>query len=307
MVIVNEEQYNAFATLIKEAFSEMQNLVETSSENNKYVFSQFEFPQLTSFHDNGMPRLSTYFSSYGPKNYSSLFQYDDEHHYYYKKLPVFQKIIDFFSTQKSFFKKHPYFRDIEERESLYQILLESSILIAFDCYMQEAKSDQFNEAAFNDILFRLFNRFFLHTLPLNICVPILLTRFDSDEYAIADGIRIRKMTDLEIISSYKQGGYSDTIELFIVSSATHILELQNYTLENTPLFNPIEWENEDTFPPSVIDKWFAAYRIITHNDTGYGQVLLFPINWGVRRGNLIDIDGIKNPKYPKSLKKKNLN
>ena len=135
--------------------------------------------------------------------------------------------------------------------------------------MHATAEDEFCEETFREILFRLFNRFFQKDLPISICVPILLTRFEDEEYSIKEGVRIRKLTDSKLLSSYSIGGYSDTYELSLVSSATHILEFQNYSVENASVLSPFAWDYVDAYPVEMIDKWFAAYRIVTLHDSGY--------------------------------------
>ena len=301
---MRDELYIELYDLIKDAFIEMQELVKTSKENHKFIFSHHDFPRIDRYRENGMPSLSTYFFTDGPSDFASLFKSDDEYHYSYEKLPVFQRILRFFMEYKDEFMEHPYFRDIKRKPDLYQRIFAFDLLDAFDSYMHEAADDTFSEDAFREVLLRLYNRFFARDLSLSICIPILITRFEADEYIVSDGIRIRKLTEPEIISSYQRGGYSDTYELLTVSSATHILELQNYSVENAPVFAPIAWDYEEAYPVEIVDKWFAAYRIVTHHDTGYGQLLMFPQNWGVREANLINIQGVKITRFPTTFVKK---
>lgn len=301
---MQEQQYKELNELIKLAFIEMQELVTSSKENHKFIYSHKDFPQISSPKENGMPSLSRYFWTDGPLDFSSLFKSNDEHHYYYEDLPSFKAILNYFSENREDFKAHPYFRSIDNKEPLYQRIFAYDLLEAFDCYMHAIESDQFDESTFSDVLFRLFYRFFESKLPVSICIPILLTRFEDDEYIISESIRIRKLSDRELLSIYSVGGYSDTYELLVVSSATHILELQNYSSENAPVFSPRAWDYEESYPVDTIDKWFAAYRIVTGNHTGYGQLLSFPINWGVREGNLIDVHGVKTRRYPNSFIRK---
>ena len=303
---MQDQQYSELYSLIKAAFIEMQELVNTSKENHKFLFSHHDFPKLNRYQDNGMPRLSTFFLTDGPTDFSSLFKSDDEHHYYFERIPSFIKILEYYSDNCSAFMEHPYFRDIQKKESLYHRIFAFDLLEAFDCYMHATTGDEFCEEAFQEILFRLFNRFFQKDLPCSICVPILLTRFEDEEFVVKEGVRIRKLSDSELLSSYSIGGYSDTYELLLVSSATHILELQNYSIENAPVFSPFAWDYVDAYPVEMIDKWFAAYRMVTLHDSGYGQLLSFPVNWGIRRGNLLDVHGVKVQKYPKSFIQKRL-
>lgn len=58
---MQEQQYVELYDLIKTAFIEMQEMVKTSKDNHKYLFSHHDFPKLNSYRDNGMPNLSTFF------------------------------------------------------------------------------------------------------------------------------------------------------------------------------------------------------------------------------------------------------
>lgn len=298
---MKEEQYRELYNLIKNAFVEMQGLVASSKEHNKYIFSHHNYPRLRETKDNGMPWISEYYGIDGPRDYSSLFRSanDDEHYYYYKKIPEFQKILDFFKDNISDLMQHPYFGDIKQSDSPSTFFFAYDLLSAFDTYMHRINSTEFQEETFQSVINDLFNRFFLENLPVSICVPILLIRFENDVEIVSDDILIRKLTDRELLSMYKVGGYSDTYELFLVSCATHILELQNYSLKNFPIHSFAAWDYVDAYPVNIIDKWFAAFRIITHYRTGYGQILIFPDGWGIRDGNLIDIQGVKIQKYPR--------
>ncbi len=297
---MEKEQYNELYGLIKDAFVVMQDLVNTSKEKNKYIFHHFEYPKLYEARENGMPSLSVYYGLDGPKDYASLFKSanDDEHFYYYKQIPEFQKLLDFFVNNISFFAQHPYFEDINQSNSPTTSFFAYDILHAFDTYMHRNKSHEFQEEIFKNVVYELYNRFFLEDLPISICVPILLVRFENDEEIVSDNIQIRKLTDRELLSLYKVGGYSDAYELLLVSCATHVLELKNYSLRNTPIHSPAAWEYVEAYPVEIIDKWFAAFRIITHHETGYGQILAFPVEWGNREGNLVDIHGVKVHKFP---------
>ena len=295
---MREEHYRKLYNLIKLAFIDMQNLVNKSEDEHKYIFTHYNFPILRDRRDNGMPTLSEHYGIDGPKNYASLFSSkDDEHHYNYKKISSFQNVIEFFDNHVEELAEHPFFRDYKENDDLKFSYLTYQLLYLFDCYMHTADSTVFDEDAFKGVLLRFYNRIFLEDLPISICVPILLTRFEDDVITVTDNIRIRKLSDIELLSSYKVGEYSDIYELFVVSSATHILELQNYTIPNVPLFSWFALEHKEAYPLDIIDKWFAALRIVTHIESGYGQVLAFPDEWGIKKEKLIDVHGDKIFRY----------
>lgn len=291
---MQEKYYKEFYKLLHEAFIEMQALVQKSASEHKYIFSHYDFPRLFAPRENGMPSLSVFYGIDGPKDYSSLFvSRDDEHHYNLMKIKSFQNIRNYLSNHKNDFKTHIYLSNIEKFGENAFVFFEYDILTAFDCYMHENNTQEFNEQVFQEIIFRLYNRLFLEKLPISICVPILMVRFEDESIPITDNIQIRKLTDKELLSSYRVGSYSDTYELFVVSSATHILELKNYIIPNSPMLSWCALDHKEAYPLEIIDKWFAAFRIVTHIESGYGQVLSFPDKWGIRKGNLIDVHGDK--------------
>lgn len=297
---MTREFYDDLYGLMKNAFREMQELVFQSKENKKFIFTQYQFPKLGQMRMNGMPSLSEYFFTDAPKDYSSVFKkIDDDKSYNFNRINSIQKIRELFVNNIDELNKHPFFEDCTTEKRLWDYCVSSMVLTAFDCYMHEsndANGTSFDEIAFKKIVMQLFNRFFLDDLPISICVPILMVRFKEDSIEVSDNIKIRKMTDRELISAYKIGAYSDTQELSVVTCATHILELSNYKIHNSSFFSWFPLEHKEAYPIHIIDKWFAAFRIITHIQSGYGQVLAFPDDWGVRNGNLLSIfgDKIKN-------------
>ena len=295
---MQEKHYKELYELLQEAFVEMHALVKKSTSEHKYIFSHYDFPKLSDSRENGMPSLSVFYGIDGPKDYSSLFvSRDDEHHYNLMRITSFQNIRNYLFNHENDLKEHIYFSNIEKLGEHAFDLLKYDILAAFDCYMHENDSQEFNEQVFQEIILRLYNQLFLEELPISICVPILMVRFEDESIPITDNIQIRKLTDKELLSSYRIGSYSDTYELFVVSSATHILELKNYIITNSPMFSWCALEHKEAYPLEIIDKWFAAFRIVTHIESGYGQILSFPDGWGIRKGNLIDVHGDKIFKF----------
>lgn len=288
--------YNDFYNLLKEFFIELQTLVNKSSSENKFIFSHHEFPKFDDPFPNGMPSISTFYID-GPKDYSSLFKpHDEEHFYNYTKTPSFQKLALFLSSHVETFKKHIFFQsfknDIDFIEHGYGFI-EYNIFRVFDSYMHQIHSNSFDEKIFKETIRPFFNKIFSETLKLNVAVPILMIHFDKEIIPINENVQIRKMTEKELLSSYKVGPYSDTYEVFAVSCATHILELMNYSLPNVPMFSWFALDHKEAYPLEEINKWFVAFRIITKLETGYGQVLSYPVGWGCRAGNLMEVHGDK--------------
>lgn len=291
---MNTEFYKELYELMKVAFIDMNNLVNRSKDEKKYIFSHYHLPKLSGVKQNGMPNVTEFYGIDGPRDYKSLFtSNDDEKHYNYNKIDALNNVLKFFETNISKLKEFTYFKDIDQYSDYGTSYIRFKILCAFDNYRHLADSETFDEDVFNDVMYLFFNRIFMDDLPISICVPILMVGFKEDEIAVTDHIRIRKLSDTELLSIYKIGNYSDTYELFLITNATHVLELKNYSVPNVPMFSWFALDHKEAYPLEIIDKWFAALRIVTNIESGYGQILAFPNEWGIGKEKLLEIHGDK--------------
>lgn len=293
--------------LIQKLFIDLIEHVNKSKDENKYIFSHYNFPILRGYKNNGLPDLWETYGIDEPKDYSSLFALvDKEHHYNLNKITSYQNIIDYFMAHEQDFKKYVYFSHWDFKQDISHSFIRYLLLTSFDSYMHAAKSTTFNEDVFKDTLLHLYNKIFPDNLAISICVPILFTKFEEDNIPITDDIKIRKLNEKELISTYKVGGYSDIYEILTVSNALYVLELENYSIPNTSIFLQSGLDYKESYPLAIIDKWFAALKITTHIETGYGQVLSLPQEWGVRKANLIEVHGDKIKKYNSRTYKYNM-
>ena len=301
---MDDKIYVDLYELIQNLFIDLIEYVNKSEDENKYIFSHHKFPMLRGYDKNGLPELWESHVSDGPKDYTSLFtRWDKEHHYNLDEITSYQNVIDFFVTHEQDFKSFVYFSNWDFKKDISRSIIRYLLLTSFDSYMHAAKSSTFNEDVFKNILLHLYNKIFPDNLSISICVPILFTKFEEDNIPITDNIKIRKLNEKELISIYKVGGYSDTHEVSTVSRALYILELENYSIPNTSEFLRSGLDYKESYPIDIIDKWFAALKTTTHIETGYGQVLSFPQNWGVRDANLIEVHGDKIKKYNSRINK----
>lgn len=123
-------------------------------------------------------------------------------------------------------------------------------------------------------------RLFAEKLNVNICVPICLLEFETDELEIADRISIVKMTEEFQISRFNATHFESTQENNLVQCAAYMIRVKGYSVENKEkesLHNAVT--NYWSYPLELIDDLFAAIRIVVGFKTGYGQLLVEPIDW----------------------------
>lgn len=123
-------------------------------------------------------------------------------------------------------------------------------------------------------------RLFAEQLNVNICVPICLLEFEADEIEITDRISIVKMTEEFQLSRFNAAHFESTQENHLVQCAAYMIRLSGYSVDNKEkesLHNAVT--NYWSYPLELIDDLFAAIRIVVGFKTGYGQVLVEPIDW----------------------------
>ena len=138
-----------------------------------------------------------------------------------------------------------------------------------------------------------FNRLFLDKLSVHICIPICFIEFESEHIEVSDSISICKMSDDFQISRYNASHFESTPESNIAQCASYMIRLDNYSINNSDrdsIHNSTK--NSWSYPTEVINDIFAAIRIAVGAKTGYGQLLIEPINWADKwTGNLLPLYG----------------
>ncbi|MBZ9623683.1 hypothetical protein G9F71_012570 [Clostridium sp. FP2] len=123
-------------------------------------------------------------------------------------------------------------------------------------------------------------RYTSETLNVNICIPICFLDFDSDEIEITDKITISKMTKDFQLSRFNVSNYESTQESHVVQCAAFMIRMTDYQIKNEEKDSARNAStNYWAYPREIIDDIFAAIRISTGCNTGYGQFLIEPIGW----------------------------
>lgn len=123
-------------------------------------------------------------------------------------------------------------------------------------------------------------RYISETLKVNICIPICFLDFNIDEIKITENITICKINKDFQLSRFNAVNYESTQESNVVQCAAFMIKMTGYQIENKEkdsVQNAIS--NYWAYPLEIIDDMFAAIRIASGFNTGYGQLLIEPIDW----------------------------
>lgn len=158
--------------------------------------------------------------------------------------------------------------------------------------------------ASDDEIFNLYaplERWFsLPKLDFDIAVPILAVQFAEKSYPIADGIDLVKLSDAEQVVRAPDSSLSYGHHPLVQATATHAFRLANYQADNLSAFSSPDLHSGEV--ANLIDLLFACLRLTNNLETGYAQVLAFPIGWArsykVDRVRIVK-DSVRE--YPPSL------
>lgn len=131
-----------------------------------------------------------------------------------------------------------------------------------------------------DLVKKQLVRLFVESLNIIICVPICFLDFNLDEIELNESISICRMSDEFQIGRFNATHFDSTQEDNLVQCAAFMIRLKRYAVPNKErdsLHNVIK--NYWSYPIEIIDDLFASIRIASGAKTGYGQLLIEPIDW----------------------------
>jgi hypothetical protein len=136
-------------------------------------------------------------------------------------------------------------------------------------------------------------------LAVDVCVPILLAKFETDNMEIAERAHIFSMNKDFQLARASLRAYGPGVHESVMGASTHALLLRGYLLSNEDYFASEISSNALAYPLQDIDTFFAALRIATSVDTGYAQLILRPRDWARSyHAHLPYLEGTSIRKYP---------
>jgi hypothetical protein len=118
------------------------------------------------------------------------------------------------------------------------------------------------------------------TIAFDIAVPILFLKFKPDSFKINDNIYIRKISDEDQRARYSIKAYSPAILDSVYMPATHELVLKNYSAaRQSSFYDYFRFSNPSIFPLEIFEQFFTLLKLVTNEDSGYAQILMYPKGW----------------------------
>lgn len=310
---MNKEEEDAFdsindlvgeyAAILLNALQEGLSAIKEACGSGGYIGSYYDFPTL-SFRKNGLPDFSSSIGN-GPIDYRNCF------HSYGGMPKVDEKNLSSFSKLVSFVRANPklHERFTVERApavgsgielSIDEINITSGIKDCISRYIHNHKTLDFQKengiSAIAPTLAYIFNK----NLDIEICIPVLFLMFPFDEYKIADGVYVERISDRLHLARYGVESFNTSAHKLVKSSATHALVLKGWHVPNSRRmwdFNILSQPR--AYPLEKIDNFFGALRIATQVHTGYAQVFSVAKGWSAHvKADLPCVEGATLRSYP---------
>lgn len=119
-------------------------------------------------------------------------------------------------------------------------------------------------------------------LDLRLVVPITMTRFDVDHFALTEDDYIARLPKKIQLARARLGTRGTGVEQTVVGAATHAFVSSRWEVKADKVDEVRR--SLDQFPASAIDaidSFFGAMRVVTGVDTGYAQLLWIPRKWAL--------------------------
>lgn len=292
-----------YSKLLLGALEEGLQAIGEIKESGGYIGTYYDFPNL-SFKDNGLPSLSSSIGG-GPTEYISCFSSfgrkplinEDE-------IGSFEKLVKFARANESLHKRFNVERNpnvkTEIKIEIDKISITSGIKDSLERYIHTFNSFVYEEQnaliATKPTLAYIFDE----KLGIDIHIPILFLNFPFDEYQIADGIYIEKISKEHHLSRYKVKSYNTSAHESVIYCATHALVLKGWYVHNTERMWDFDILSKSrAYPLDLINNFFGALRIWCSEDTGYAQVYAVAKEWTVHSTtNLPYVQGVTVRSYP---------
>jgi hypothetical protein len=266
----------------------------------KWIKPKFEKYPVLKYKDNGMPDLNNYSLNSPPKirdlftSWSGIADIEITVFESYKRLLSYLLIHE--KYRENIFPDHV---DSEKAEKIYSVFAASIIEELLERYYLLNTNKEQDVDLLNNIYSQAENYIYAESLDFDISIPILFIQFEESEYVINENIVIRRIQDDYQRARFNIRSYSPPITDSIIASATHELVFKNYYIKKGKKYFDNSLSNENAFPLLKFELFFNAVKIVTNNNSGFAQILIYPHDWV----DFFDMDlptlkGISVKKYP---------
>lgn len=284
--------YNLFQNFVFEIYPLLDPALEKTDLKPKYE----NYPYLK-YKDNGMPDISLS-KLHSPYKIRDLF--DDKGQASFidlRKYISFADLHDYLQTHKGY--RACISRNITDKYNLYRSLSMLLILNVIERYYLLNTSKTKNEELLLNIYMPIEHYIYEDSLGFDISIPILFIHFDIDEYKINENTYIRRIPDDYQRARFNIKSHSPPIAKSLIQNSTHEVIFKNYHEQTSQKLASSDLPDEKADSIERFEIFFNALKIVTNNNSGFAQILAYPIDWADRYYlDLPMVQGFSLRKYP---------
>lgn len=260
------------------AVQQANSMVKELEENSRYIGSHFDFPKSISYDERSLPQfdrqnITNYGSPFGPeRGQFTRVAYDE--------VPALQKMIEYVLANEKLTDRITGWETANDTDRSFARI---GVAVFALNVLDRARHVYGADPTDGDLTALYMERepvFFLDELPVEIVVPLVLTKFDvASRENLAEGLHLERLSDEDQLARVRGTFSHGPVSQFVAEGATHALVWSGY--EVGPHFG---WSTNrlDFYPNETIDTALASLRLVIEQPTGYAQILLRPIGWAHR-------------------------
>ena len=270
--------------LVKEAVSDGLVLVKDAIDNNKYIGSYWEFPELE-FFDSGFPRFShlTLSSDKAPKDLSSIFKEGRGNAHEARCDPkLIASWVRFRDSALQDESLSNYWKFSEGSELSMNLSVFGFLGDILEIYFFTYKTCDFTEENFRAVYETWEPTAFAKTLPIDIVVPLICVPFSFERLEISTDTIIERMSDEFQLARCPTERTGFSPQNTLLGASTHALVIKGWYIDQLSEYDKYRILSDIAAyakPLAKVDQFMAALRVLTGVETGYGQVIARPSGW----------------------------
>jgi hypothetical protein len=258
--------------------------------------------------DNGMPSL-TLNTLDAPIDYKQIFNTfwltllgENSDEFDLSKSPSFETLLSYLAERPEL-RVHFFAGNADQADPDARGMLATSVLLwveyQIDRFLHLYPEAQFTEEEFFQVYTPMEVCLTDKRLAVDVCVPILLAKFEVDNMELEERAHIFSMNESFQLARASLRTYGPGVHESVMAASTHALRLRGYLVSNEDYYASEISGNASAYPLRDIDTFFAALRIATSVDTGYAQLILSPWDWARSyKAHLPYVEGTSIRKYP---------
>jgi len=221
----------------------------------------------------GLPEFT--YSSVSKKKYSSTFLQGNR----YNEITSWKTLQAALLKQKEYIGYYSISDDEEVAKNYHTYFFLAELV---DYYVHIYGNLEFHEKTFEPLFQAWYKSWTAKELKVNIWVPILFLHFPVGKIEISPGVTLCQIDEDRQLGRAYFGRHLNSKLQQVYASATHALIFEDWTLDNSSLESRNEFLNDPNAFTDIIEHLgyiMGAFRVLTGEETGFGQLLVFPDGW----------------------------